>query len=325
MTKKKLDWLTDRLTTRLSFKIANCLKIILLFSLTACATRNFKYQPGQIPTQHYLSATDEQYGQTVFSELGNQYQLSRNDDMINRVRDITDRLTKAAMVNQNPWQVHLFEDDRIKNASATRGNYIFIWSGMVKAAISDSELAAILAHEIAHVLAGHTAADPHEEVGRIFAGIAGIIGGQILYSRGYGPLGDLAEFLLRNTVEAIVLNPNLQIKELEADRIGLFIAADAGYDPEEAVRFWERAKNDPDLRNETFAFLSTHPSNAARLKQLHQLLPDARDRYDEAQYSLKKAEINQKKTPTSITKQKPNIRKKSLEKKSIQEELKNDY
>lgn len=253
--------------------------VLLLMFGSGCGGRRAPIPPGVIPEQTTLPSADEQYGHEVFSSLTDTYPIDRDDERINRVRDIVDRLTKAAGADKNPWNVYVLVDDGFKNAAATRGNYIFVWTGMLKTVQTDAELATVLAHEIGHVLAGHTAADPMEETARIIAGVAGAASGQVVAHQGLAPVADLAELLIRASLEAMLLNPDLQAKELEADQVGLFIMADAGYDPQRAVDFWRRMSKDPDFGGSPLQFMSSHPTSTDRVEQLEKLLPAAGDRF----------------------------------------------
>ena len=264
-----------------SRKMVRIIAIIFFAGLlSACASQRQPIPPGVIPQQTEVFSEDEQYGHEVFNALTQTYQVDRSDANVNRVRDVVDKLVKAAGADHNPWHVYVLIGNEIKNAAATRGNFIFVWSGMLNTVRNDGELATILAHEIGHVLAGHTASDPAEETQRIIAGIAGAATGTVLAGRGLGgPVADLAELVVRASLEALILNPDLQAKELEADQIGLFMMADAGYNPSQALEFWERVKNDPGFASSPLEFMSSHPSSENRLANLRTLEDAARERY----------------------------------------------
>ncbi len=251
-----------------------------LLTLSACASQRPLLPPGEVPEQTEVASDDEQYGQAVLNQLMDRYELDTDDTRINRVRDIAQRLTETKNPNSNPWHIYVLKDPDFKNAAATRGNYIFVWTGILETVRDDDELATILAHEIGHVLAGHTLPDPSEEVSSMIAGIAGTATGQVLSAQGaVGILASLADSLVRSTMEAVLVNPDLKRKELEADQVGLFLMAEAGFDPERAVSFWERIKDDPDFGGFPIAFLSSHPSSEDRFLRLQQLLPEAEEVY----------------------------------------------
>lgn len=263
-------------------QMGNKLKILLLpliLLLSACGSTRQPIPPGVIPEEQDVIAADEQYGHQVLESLTQNYPLDRDDARINRVRDIVDRLTKAAHADRNPWHVYVLQGDNFKNAAATRGNFIFVWTGILNTTQSDEELATILAHEIGHVLAGHTAPDPSEESSRIIAGIAGAATGQIVAQRGLGPVADLAEAIIKASLEALLLNPDQQVKELEADQIGIFMMADAGYNPQGAIDFWQHVQTDPEFSDVPLQFMSSHPSSSDRLERLKSFLSEATERF----------------------------------------------
>jgi hypothetical protein len=239
--------------------------------------------PGEIPQPPPVSAEDEDYGQQVLSELVNEYPLENNDAYVNRVRDIVDRLAKAAHADKEPWHVYVLKGDGVVNAAATRGNHVFVWTGILLRTTSDAELSTVLAHEVGHVLAGHTLPTPGEEAGQILAQVSGQIAGGVVGSYGpYSPLADLAQILVSSAIEAMFVNPVSQQSETEADQIGLFLMADAGYDPKDAIAFWAKMAKDPSNASLSLSFLSTHPPTEERLAALELLLPDAVRRYDAA-------------------------------------------
>jgi predicted Zn-dependent protease len=193
------------------------------------------------------------------------------------------RLAHAANADQNPWNVFVLEGDNVVNAAATRGNYVFVWTGMLNAAQHDGELATVISHEIGHLLANHTKQTPQEEAGRIMARTTGEIAGQIIASQpGYAPLAQITGILVSELVKAVAVNPQAQQLETEADHIGFFLMADAGYDPHEALSLWSKMANDPQTAGGGLQFLSSHPASADRLEALEALLPEALARYQSA-------------------------------------------
>lgn len=256
---------------------------LFAFLLTSCTSTRIPVKIGDVPPPAELSIQDEEYGQQVLDQITDSTPLDRDDGNVNRVRDIVDRITAAANADQQPWHVYVLKDDSVKNAAATRGNYVFVWTGILSSVRSDGELACILAHEIGHVLAKHTAPNPAEEANQMITGTVGDIADSVIGSAsGYGIAGSLANMIITSSLNAFLVNPNAQRLEYEADQIGIFLMADAGYDPEDAVRFWTRAKDDPDFGKSTLQFLSTHPSSDDRLIRLQKMLPESLRRYQNA-------------------------------------------
>lgn len=254
---------------------------MLVALLVACSTSRMPIPLGTVPEQGTVSAEEERFGQEVFSELSRQYKISRDSAMINRVRDIADRLANTAGAAHNQWNVYVFDDPETKNAAATKGNFIFVWSGLLSAVQNDDELASIIAHEVGHVLAKHPEATPEEEANRIVSGVFGEVAGQVIsvYDPAFGLLADIGKALVTSLLNAALVNPEQRRQELEADQIGLFLMADGGYDPEKALQFWQRVKDDPSFGGSPLQFLSTHPSSEARLEQMQKILPQAQDRF----------------------------------------------
>ncbi len=239
--------------------------------------------PGQIPSAPLVSSEDERYGQTVLAEISRQYPLSREDDQINRVRDIVARLARTARADQAPWNVYVLQGDSVVNAAATRGNYVFVWTGLLRVATSDGELATVLSHELGHLLAGHTQPTPAEEASSIIAQTTGQVAGQIVATQGpYGVLAGITGALVTEAIKALAVNPESQRQELEADHIGFFLMSDAGYDPDEALAFWQRLSSAAGGSSAGLQLLSSHPANDERLFELKQLLPEAIERYRRA-------------------------------------------
>ena len=259
--------------------IKTCLSFALIVGVTACSGRSV-VPPGEIPQPPPVSAEDEDYGQQVLSELVKEYPLENNDAYVNRVRDIVDRLAKAAHADKEPWHVYVLKGDSVVNAAATRGNHVFVWTGILLRTTSDAELSTVLAHEVGHVLAGHTLPTSGEEAGQILAQVSGQIASGVVGSYGpYSPLADLAGMLVSSAIEALFVNPVSQQSESEADQIGLFLMADASYDPQDATAFWAKMAKDPSNGSLSLSFLSTHPPTEERLAALKLLLPEAMKRY----------------------------------------------
>lgn len=247
--------------------------------LSACGAGRAPVAPGEIPRGSYTTAQDEEYGQQVLAELMHNYPLSQDDASINRVRDIVDKLADAAGANDTPWNVYVLRGPDVVNAAATRGHFVFVWTGMLDLVQNEGELAAVLAHEMGHVLADHTQPTPSEEAGQIMASIGGNVANQVVSVQGpYGALAGLAGIVAQEAIEAFMVNPESQRKEFEADQIGLFLMADASYDPRDALALWSvMSERGGDLG--PFTFLSSHPASDERLTELEKLLPQAMERY----------------------------------------------
>jgi predicted Zn-dependent protease len=255
----------------------------LVLALTSCAPTRKPIPIGLIPKEEPLKQADITYGRRVLDELNKQFPISNNRADYQRVKQIVDRLTTETRTNREPWFLYVLNADSVVNAGATRGNHIFVWSGLLRALPNDSDLASVLSHEIAHVLAHHPRENPAETINSALSNAAGVTTRAIIdttHGNSAAPYGAIAQAVVTEAMKGFIVNPESQRQELEADRIGLFIMAESGYRPEEVVDFWYAAQYDPNFANSDFLpFLSSHPSSKNRLRELKRILPLAKDRY----------------------------------------------
>jgi Zn-dependent protease with chaperone function len=191
-----------------------------------------------------------------------------------RVQRVADRIEEASR-RLHPratagfgWEWAVIDDEATVNAWALPGGKSAVYTGMLRMARSDDELAVVMGHEAAHAIARHA--------GERISGdllVQGALQGTAV------ALGDMSPGAHRATMAALGLGSNVgvmlpwsRMQEGEADEIGLFIAADAGYDPQAAIPLWERMAGQSGAPPE---FLSTHPSESTRIQRLRKLMPRA--------------------------------------------------
>ncbi len=246
---------------------------LLFFSLLiSCAPARAPLPPGHIPPARQVSPEDEKVGHELLQRLSQEYKLDFDHPRRAEVDQIVSKITEAIGASAHPWHVNVFKAPEVKNAAATRGNHIFIWTGMIDATKNKDELASILGHEVAHILAQHTEPSQEEAWRRVLVeglSTAAAIGVVIATrgAQGSDLAADLAASLTKAAGQGIFINPYSQDKELEADQIGVYLMAKAGYRPEAAIEFWTRALQDPSFGS-SIPFLSTHPPASKRLEQL---------------------------------------------------------
>jgi predicted Zn-dependent protease len=160
------------------------------------------------------------------------------------------------------------------NAWCMPGGKVAIFSGILPVTLNDSGLATVMGHEIAHAIAQH-AAERYSQLSLAQAG-GGILGAAVggasqgtqqILGQLYGIGGQLA--LLKYS----------RNQESEADRLGIIFMAMAGYNPDNAVTFWERMASAKNSSGASPEFLSSHPSDASRIAAIRKLLPEARQYY----------------------------------------------
>lgn len=169
------------------------------------------------------------------------------------------------------WEYVVFENDKMINAFAMPGGKVGVYTGMFKKLIqTDDDLAVVVGHEIAHVTARHG----NERVSHSLLAQLGAAAIQIASKDQSASTRQLILSAYGAGATYGYILPFSRKHESEADRIGLFYAARAGYNPEVAIPFWERmsALNSGSQPPE---FLSTHPSGDTRIRKLREIMPDA--------------------------------------------------
>lgn len=168
------------------------------------------------------------------------------------------------------WEIKVFEDDT-PNAFALPGKKIGVHTGILKVANTQSQLAAVIGHEIGHVEAKHSA----ERLSQQTAATGALAVAGILASTQDNTQKGLLMGALGAGVTYGVLMPFSRTQESEADTIGLRYMAEAGFDPDESVRLWENMA--AASKTKTPEFLSTHPSDQTRMAALNRQLLQAED------------------------------------------------
>ena len=188
--------------------------------------------------------------------------LDRDPAMVKRVQEITKRLiphttTFRPDAAKWPWEVHVISVDEV-NAWCMPAGKMAIYTGLVqKLNATDDEIAAVMGHEIAHALREHSREQISRQMGTQLG--IGLVGALL----GVGELGQN----IAGTVANVTLNlPKSREAESEGDRIGIELAARAGYDPNAAISLWEKmaklSKSQPPK------WLSTHPPHQDRINDL---------------------------------------------------------
>ncbi len=209
-------------------------------------------------------------------------QISTNPAEVEPVKRVAERIIAAAKRSKYAeraksfdWEVNVIKDDGTKNAWALPGGKIAFYTGIFPEAKDENGLAAIMGHEVVHALARHGA----ERMSQNLAAQVGLQAAAIALG-GSGVSGQFAMQALGVGTKVGVLLPFSRSHESEADYIGLLLAAEAGYDPREAVRLWQRmAQSSQGAPPE---FLSTHPANTTRIADLQKWMPEAMAIYQRA-------------------------------------------
>jgi predicted Zn-dependent protease len=212
--------------------------------------------------------TVENLGLETWSRLQQRMPISRSADARRRVTEIARRLLVASGEDPNRWEVQVFAQPEA-NAFVLPGRKIGVLEGMIRVAQGDGELAAVIGHEIGHLQAEHSRERVSAETLRQW-GLQLI--SFLLQVNDIAFAQEIAA-LLGVGVEFGLVRPYGRNQELEADRLGLFTMAKAGYDPREAAELWRRM--DQHTRGGPPALLSTHPAPRERIRAIEELIPEA--------------------------------------------------
>ncbi len=179
----------------------------------------------------------------------------------------------AANIANYQWEFNLV-DSKDVNAWCMPGGKVAVYTGILPVTLNDAGLATVMGHEVAHAIAHHSS--ERYSQGMIAQGVGALLGAAVaksetgtqVFQQLYG-IGSQAGYLL----------PNSRKQESEADRLGLTFMAMAGYNPTNAVSFWERMAAQKKSGQAPPEFLSTHPSDDTRIRDIQKYLPEANKYY----------------------------------------------
>lgn len=210
-------------------------------------------------------SAEKAYAQTI-QEARAKNLLNRNPAQVQRVRGIAGRLTAVTGVFRPDapgwrWESNVISSNDL-NAWCMPGGKMAVYTGLMdKLALTDDELAAVMGHEIAHALREHGREKAGQAAGvDLAATLGGVIGAY------YGLDASIGQGVVGAAGELAFMRPNSRGMEQEADRIGVELAARAGFDPLAAISLWEKMGRASG--SGTPQWLSTHPSNETRLADL---------------------------------------------------------
>lgn len=214
-----------------------------------------------------------QMGLQAFDTLKSDKKISYNAQYNQSTTCIANAITQIVGGN---WEVVVFED-KSPNAFALPGNKIGVYTGMLQLVDNQEQLAAVIGHEIGHVLAKHS----NERASQEMAVSQGL---NILQAMTMptSALGQLGFGLLGVGAEYGVLKPYGRTQESEADMIGVDLMAKAGFDPRQSVGLWQKM-DQATQGQQTVEFMFTHPSHATRIQDFQQHMPQAMGLFQQAQ------------------------------------------
>lgn len=251
------------------------LALSVVFSACSTVPVTGRKQLNFVPEAQELSLGAEAYAEILKTEA-----ITTNARYTEIVRRVASRITPVTHEPDLPWEVNVIESKEM-NAFCLPGGKIAFYTGILPVCATEAGVAVVMGHEIAHAIARHG-------MERMSQGVIAQIGAEAV---GIATKGSAyqKEIMAAYGVGANygVMLPFSRSHESEADHIGIIYMAKAGYDPAEAVRFWQRFGGEK-AGAAPPEWLSTHPSDATRVSQLEELLPEAQALYEAApkQYGL---------------------------------------
>ena len=266
-------------------KFKTLINTLLIFSaivaLSACSTVPLtgRSQASLVSESEMQQAAIAQYQQFLNDP---KTRLVTNTAQSRKVKEIGNKIAAAVTQYMNSnnyqssisgfqWEFNLIESPQV-NAWCMPGGKVAVYTGILPVTMTDAGLATVMGHEIAHAIARHSS----ERYSRamITQGIGALVGAAVTKSQAGA---QTFQQLFGIGAQTGLLLPNSRKQELEADRLGLTFMAMAGYNPQTAVSFWERMASQS--KGSPPEFLSTHPSDATRIRDIQKFTPEAMKYY----------------------------------------------
>ena len=262
------------------FRILVALALVVTVAGCESAPVTGRKQLMLVSESQAISASAEAYTQTL-DPIRKQGKLNDDPALKARIDRITARLVAQA-IKYRPeteswdWQVAVIDDPKTLNAWCMAGGKMAIYTGIIQTLnLTDDEIAQVMGHEIGHALAKHTA----ERMSTAMASQAVLQVGAILLG-GNSTTNQMALQAAAVATTVGVQLPNSRTQEAEADRIGIELAAKAGYDPHAAPKLWEKMLDATGTKGQS-DFLSTHPAGEKRQEALSALIPQMLPYYED--------------------------------------------
>ncbi|WP_162064112.1 M48 family metallopeptidase [Vibrio taketomensis] len=244
--------------------------IALVVGLTACSSS----PTGRNQLILFSDADMSNLGSQSFEQMKQELKISKDVKVNKYVQCVASAVTKHVPKQSSfdNWEVVVFDSEQV-NAFALPGGKIGVYTGLLNVAKNQDQLATVIGHEIAHVLADHS----NERLSQSQLANTGLqITSIALGASEYAQYRDATMSALGLGVQVGVLLPYGRTQESEADIVGLELMAKAGFDPRQSIALWQnmakasKGQQPPEL-------LSTHPSHGTRIQDLSETMQKLRN------------------------------------------------
>ncbi|MBA3988329.1 M48 family metallopeptidase [Aliidiomarina maris] len=217
----------------------------------------------------------DQMGAESWNQIKGQEKILQDAEAQAYVACITNAIAEVVpeRYHRDNWEFEIFDSETI-NAFALPGGYLGVYVGMIRLAENQHQLAAVMGHEIGHVMAEHS----NERVSQNLILTGALVGTDLAFSNRSASQRAMIMAAVGVGAQVGYMLPFSRRHESEADEIGMDLMARAGFDPRQAPKLWENMQSlggggGPE-------FLSTHPSPSSRIRDLTNQLPDAMPLYE---------------------------------------------
>ena len=270
----------------ISNHLALILSLLIIFSfLMACAEVPITHRHSLqlLPDSELATLSLQEYDKVLKDS-----KLSTDRQQVEMVRRVGFKIAGAAelflieagkksQIKNLNWEFNLIEDDKTVNAWVMPGGKAAVYTGILKYTRDETGLAVVLGHEVGHAIAGHG----NERMSQGLLAQMGSVALSVALAQNSPATRDLFMQAYGAGASVGLLLPYSRLQESEADRIGLTLMARAGYDPRQAVPFWERMSKQ-EGKSRPPEFLSTHPAPESRIADIKKYIPEAMAYYKSA-------------------------------------------
>lgn len=252
---------------RTNNRLVSCLSMCALLaagSTSALAQKKKQIQEQKPGFNLFSKDQDIQLGKESAAEIEKQVSIVNNPEVVNYLNMVGGKLAKSKRANEFPYYFKLVNDDSI-NAFALPGGPMYVHTGLIKAAETEGQLAGVLAHEMSHVALRHgTNQASKANLLQIPLALGGAMAGN-------GMLGQLTQLGIGLGANSVLMKFS-RSAETQADYNGALMMGDAGYNPVEMARFFEKLEAQSGKSSKVAAFFASHPSPGNRVKATEELV-----------------------------------------------------
>jgi len=248
-------------------RIPTTVLVLALAVVVACTT-----VPGT--GRHQMMLVPESYEQELainsYREVLSKSKVSADPVLNDQLTRVGRRIATATERTDYKWEFKVVDDKQV-NAFCLPGGKIVVYTGILPVTRDDAGLAAVVGHEVAHAIARHGG----ERMSQQIAVRGGLTAFQVGYAQRHPETVQLATAALGAGAAVGILLPYSRLQESEADHLGLIYMAKAGYHPSAARDLWVRMAEMSKAQQKPLEFLTTHPADATRIRQIEAWLPEA--------------------------------------------------